>query len=153
MQPLTRSRSEAMTIGQLARRVGVNLETIRYYERKGLLAAPPRTDGGYRLYGPAHERALLAVCRGRWLGFTLAEIRLLLRRGEREEQRCSEAHAIAARHLERVRTRIGRLRRVETLLAKAAALCSGGSDQECPVVGLLTNASGEAELKRFDDRS
>jgi MerR family mercuric resistance operon transcriptional regulator len=139
-----------MTIGQLARRVGVNLETVRYYERIGILAAPRRTTGGYRIYAPADEKALLAICRGRDLGFSLAEIRTILRSGEPEEVRCPRTREIAIRHLERLRIRIADLKRTEDLLARAVALCSVNSDRGCPVVDLLTRPSSQPESKSLD---
>ena len=146
-------RSEGLTIGELARRSGVKLETIRYYERIGILAAPPRTKAGHRVYGRADEKALLAIRHARELGFTLAEIRILLPGRGGEEVRCSQALEIAARNLERVRVRIAHLARIESLLAKATALCSGGPDQDCPIVEMLTRLSSGAELNGFVDRS
>ena len=72
---------ESITIGELSRRTGVNIETIRYFERVGVLATPPRTSGGRRVYGTGHVRALGFVRRARELGFSPAEVRAILSLG------------------------------------------------------------------------
>jgi MerR family mercuric resistance operon transcriptional regulator len=74
----TGSRAETFSIGELSRLTGVNIETIRYYERVDMIPAPPRTEGGRRVYGPTERRLLGFVRRARELGFTLSEIRTLL---------------------------------------------------------------------------
>src|SRR5579885_419218 len=101
---------------ELARRTGCNLETVRYYEKAGLLPEPPRTAAGYRSYDTAHERRLRFVLRARELGFSLDEIRELLHLVDERDQPCAEASAIAAAHLEDVRTKIADLKRMERVL-------------------------------------
>ena len=81
---------------ELARRTGSNLETVRYYEKVGLLPEPPRTAAGYRSYDTTHERRLRFVLRARELGFSLDEIRELLRLVDERDQPCAEASAVAA---------------------------------------------------------
>ena len=83
---------------ELARRTGSNLETVRYYEKVGLLPEPPRTSTGYRSYDATHERRLRFVLRARELGFSLDEIRELLRLVDERDQPCAEARAVAAAH-------------------------------------------------------
>ena len=92
--------------GELARRAGCNLETVRYYEKIGLLSEPPRTSAGYRAYGATHERRLRFVLRARELGFSLDEIRALLRLAEERDRPCAEARAVAAAHLDDVRAKV-----------------------------------------------
>jgi len=124
-----------VTIGTLAARAGVKVETIRYYERAGLLPAPPRSAGGYRIYGRGHLRRLAFIRRGRSLGFPLEEIRVLLRLAEGGGA-CSEVRALAEGHLAQVRAKIADLRRMERTLARTAARCGGGAPA-CPVVEAL----------------
>ena len=81
MGAITSPRAENMSIGELSKQSGVNIETIRYYERIKMLPAPPRTASGRRLYGPAERRTLAFIRRSRDLGFTLEEIRALLALG------------------------------------------------------------------------
>ena len=118
-----------LTIGALSERSAVNIETIRYYERIGLLPAPPRSQGG-------HFKRLVFVRRSRELGFTLDEIRNLLGlMGGRHT--CGEVRAVALEHLERIRAKIADLRRMERTLAETAARCEGGDTPECPILDAL----------------
>jgi MerR family transcriptional regulator, mercuric resistance operon regulatory protein len=124
MRPVTVSRAKDVSIGELSRRTGVNVETIRYYERVKMLPAPQRTEGGHRLYGPKETRALAFIRRARELGFGLDEIRALLGLAEPAKASCAEVRAIAARHLEDVRAKIADLEKLERLLAKTIKQCS-----------------------------
>jgi MerR family mercuric resistance operon transcriptional regulator len=99
-----------MRIGGLSRRTGCNVETIRYYERIGLLPAPPRR-GRYRCYGPEDVGRLGFLRRARELGFTLDEVRALLDLAAGGQSSCAAAREIAAAHLREVRARISDLRR------------------------------------------
>jgi MerR family mercuric resistance operon transcriptional regulator len=122
---------------ELARRTGCNLETVRYYEKIGLLPAPPRTAGGYRVYDLLHEGRLRFVLRARELGFSLDEIRELLRLVDERDQPCAEARAVAAAHLEDVRTKIADLKRMERVLKEVVAQCADGTLPECPLIETL----------------
>src|SRR5712692_7907240 len=100
MRSATLSNDAAISIGELSRRTGVNIETIRYYERIGMMPHPPRTASGRRLYGQMESRTLAFVRRARELGFTLDEIRALLPLADQGgHQACAEVRDIAARHL------------------------------------------------------
>jgi MerR family mercuric resistance operon transcriptional regulator len=123
-------------IGELARRVGCNIEAIRYYERIGILPAPPRR-GRYRSYEPEHVATLRFVRRARELGFTLEEVRALLRLAAGGQASCAEARALAVAHLQDVRTRLGDLRRMERVLAGAVRACDVGDNQGCPLIDSL----------------
>lgn len=122
---------------ELARRTGSNLETVRYYEKVGLLPEPPRTTAGYRSYDTAHERRLRFVLRARELGFSLDEIRELLRLVDERDRPCAEASTIAATHLDDVRAKIADLKRMERVLKDVVAQCAGGTRPECPLIETL----------------
>ena len=140
MPPVTGSRadrSHAMPIGELSRLTGVNIETVRYYENIKMLRPPPRTEGGRRIYGPAETRVLAFIRRGRELGFGLEEIRALLALGAPGKASCADVREIAAHHLDNIRAKIADLRKLERLLAKTIAQCSGNRMPDCPVLDIL----------------
>jgi MerR family mercuric resistance operon transcriptional regulator len=137
MRPITISRAEKMSIGALSRLTGVNIETIRYYERIKMLPAPPRTASGRRVYGPHEARILAFIRRSRELGFSLDQIRTLLRLGGPEKASCREVREIAAHHLEDIRAKLGDLKKLERLLAKTVARCTGKMAPDCPVLDIL----------------
>src|SRR5712691_12405343 len=99
MRPITDSRVEGLSIGELSRLTSVNIETIRYYEKIKVLPRPLRTDGGHRVYGAKETRVLAFIRRGRELGFTLDEVRALLDLGGPGKASCAEVHKIATYHL------------------------------------------------------
>ena len=117
----TISRAGGMTIGGLARQSGVAVETIRYYERIGLLPAPRRSRGRHRLYEPGHVARLEFVRRARQLGYPLAEVRALLRLAEEGRPACAAARAITIRHLAEVRSRLADDRRMAVGSSAAAS--------------------------------
>lgn len=129
--------SETIAIGELSRRTRCNIETIRYYERIGLLPKAARR-GRYRSYGPTDVERLHFVRRARELGFTLDEIRALLGIATAEDISCDDAREIAASHLEQVRTRIADLRRMERVLADTVRACSSGDHVGCPLITALS---------------
>lgn len=121
----------------LAKATGCNLETIRYYEKTGLLAEPLRSAKGYRLYGENDVRRLRFIMRARALGFTIEEIRGLLTLVDGGTQTCAEVNARTELHLADVRAKIADLRRIETILAETAAQCSGDAVPQCAVLDAL----------------
>jgi MerR family transcriptional regulator, mercuric resistance operon regulatory protein len=137
MPTITSSRAENLPIGELSKQSGVNIETIRYYERVKMLAPPPRTASGRRIYDSTDLRILVFIRRSRELGFSLDEIRALLRLGGPEKASCREVHEIAAHHLEDIRAKLGDLKKLERLLAKTVARCSGKTAPDCPVLDIL----------------
>lgn len=137
MNAITDARATAVSIGELSRRTGVNAETIRYYEKVKLLPISRRTAGGRRIYGPVETRILAFIRRARELGFTPDEVRALLDLGGPGEASCAEVRTIAAQHLEEVRAKIADLRKLERLLAKTIAKCSGRKVPDCPVIDIL----------------
>ena len=128
---------KGMQRAELAERTGCNLETVRYYEKVGLLPEPPRTPGGYRSYDATHERRIRFILRARELGFSLHEIRELLRLVDERDQPCADARAVAAAHLDDVRAKIDDLKRMERVLEKVVAQCADGTQPECPLIETL----------------
>lgn len=131
-----------MTIGRLSDQTAVNVETIRYYERIGLLPRPARSAGGHRLYDQAACDRLNFIRRARELGFSLGDIRSLLAMAEGEHA-CADIRDLTFQHLAAVRARIADLRRLENTLAEVAERCEGGESTTCPVVEALAS-SGKA---------
>ena len=130
-----------LTIGALSERTGVKVETIRYYERSGLLPEPPRTGGGHRLYNREHLTRLTFIRRSRELGFTLDEVRTLLGLVGAGAYTCGEVRAMALDHMARIRAKIADLRRIERALATTVARCEGGGAPDCPVIDDLFEAA------------
>ena len=102
-----------IAIGRLSKHTGTNIETIRYYERVGLLPAPARSPGGYRLYRPDHLKRLNFIRRARTLGFSIGEVRTLLRLADERKRPCAEVRVVAEAHLSDVRAKMADLRRME----------------------------------------
>lgn len=132
-------RESGFTRGDLARATGCNIETIRYYEKTGLLPDPPRTDAGYRVYSAAHATRLRFILRARELGFSMEDIRGLMGLGDGAAPTCAEVKERTERHLADVRARIADLRRIETVLAATASRCSGAEVPDCPVLDAISN--------------
>ncbi len=139
MHTITASRAQEFTIGRLSELTGVNIETIRYYEKIGVLPAPPRTASGRRVYGEAHTRTLAFIRRARQLGFGLDEIRTLLGLAAPGKASCAAVRAIAAHHLEDIRAKLADLTKLERLLATTIARCSAKQVPDCPVLDILDN--------------
>lgn len=121
-------------IGEISRLSGVNIETIRYYERIGVMPKPKRSEGGHRLYGETQLNRLAFVRRSRELGFTLKEVRALLAFIDSGNMTCNEVHAVTTEHLQDVRDKIEDLRKLERALEELAAQCSLGNVPECPII-------------------
>lgn len=137
MRNITSSGAENISIGKLSEFSGVNIETIRYYERIKMLPAPPRTVSGRRVYGPVEKRTLSFIRRSRDLGFTLEEIRALLVLGGPERASCADVNKIASAHLANVRSKLADLVKLESILAETVAQCSDGASPDCPVLDIL----------------
>ena len=136
MNPEDESLSNLL-IGGLSRRTGCHIETIRYYERIGLMPKPARTAGGRRIYDGSNVKRLTFIRRGRELGFTLDEVRGLLDLVEGGNYSCEEVKTITLDHLADVQRKIADLRRLARVLKDMAAECAGGTIPECPIVEAL----------------
>lgn len=128
--------SQSLTIGQLAQRTGANIETVRYYERIGLLPEPLRR-GRYRSYDAADVSRLGFVRRSRELGFSIKEVRALLNLAGEGHESCADARELASVHLREVRSRIADLRRMERVLADTVRACDLGNHLVCPLIDTL----------------
>lgn len=120
-----------MTIGRLARRAGVHVETIRYYQRLGLIEVPARPPGGFRRYPESAVQRLVFIRRAQGLGFTLREIGELLDLGE---GRCPDVAELARRTRARIRRRIADLEAMCETLDALVAACEEGRDGRCPTI-------------------
>ncbi len=126
-----------MKIGEAAAASGCHLETIRYYERIGLLPRTARAENGYRDYTAEDVDRMRFVTRGRDLGFSLDDIRSLLRLTADSKLSCAEADQVARRHLADVKTRIAQLRRIARELERTIESCSGGFTGDCKIIGAI----------------
>lgn len=129
---------KALSIGTLSKATGVNIETIRYYERIGLLPEPERTPAGYRQYGPEHFRRLSFIRRGRSLGFQIEAIRALLRLAEHPENPCQDADRLASEHLVDVERKIEELGRLRDVLREMTHCCAD-TVAECRIIDALAS--------------
>lgn len=124
-----------MRTKQVADRAGVNTETLRYYERRGLLPEPPRTGAGYRDYPDSAVRVLRFVKRAQLLGFSLAEVEDLLSLAEGGPESCDAARVLAQAHVDSIDRRIAELRRMRVALANLVDSCGlPRADRSCPLL-------------------
>ena len=135
-----------MKIGELAGQAGVDVQTIRYYEREGVLEAPSRTPSGYRAYGPQHLERLNFVRHCRSLDMPLAEIKRLIDLSSDQRVSCEQVDALVRAHLERVRTKRAALQTLEAQLTTLTAQCASGHRiADCGILEELIHAAhGEA---------
>ena len=131
------SQKSDFKIGALSQQSGVSIETIRYYERVGVMPPPPRNHSGYRLYDDSHIRRLWFVRRSRQLGFSLEEIRGLLALVDDNSYTCAQVQALTLDHLKTTRRKIADLKKIEIVLDDMAAQCDGGLVPDCPVIDRL----------------
>src|SRR5438128_11515508 len=128
----------SMKIGEVAERGGVNLQTIRYYEREGLLPQPPRLPSGYRVYAEPTARRVRFIKRAQELGFTLAEIRELLSLRVDHERDRTEVRAIAQAKVADIEEKIRTLTAMRAALVRLTDHCRGhGPASECPILESL----------------
>ena len=132
MPKITKARGYA--IGQMSRETGVNIETIRYYERISLMPKPDRTTGGNRQYNHDQLKRLYFIRRARGLGFSLEEIRGLFEMVDRKDFTCSEVHDLTVDHLASVRDKIANLNKLEKGMV---AECGKGDVPKCPILDTL----------------
>lgn len=127
-----------MKSGELAKQAGVNLETLRYYEREALLPEPERTDSGYRLYAEEDLKRVRFIKRAQELGFSLKEVKELLALHLDATQSASEVKRLAEQKLEDIESKIRSLQAMQTALSELAEACSGeGSVVHCPILNCL----------------
>ena len=125
--------------GELARRSGCNLETIRYYEKIGLLPAPLRSASGHRLYSEDDQKRLRFIMRGRELGFAIEELKSLLSMVESGAYSCRQIYSLTSEHLEKVSQKLSDLKRLEETLKRISKHCEKGDRPECPIIEALAD--------------
>ena len=131
---------DRLTIGQLARRGGVNLETIRYYERLGLLPKPPRTQAGYRVFPEDTTARVRFIKRAKELGFSLKEIKELLALRIEPGKTRADVRERAESKLSDIDEKIKSLREMRKSLAKLTKVCRGdGPVNDCPILESLNH--------------
>lgn len=137
-----------MRRGELAKASGCDGETVRFYEKRGLLPAPPRTRGGHRDYGPDHLSRLVFIRRSRELGFTLDQIRGLLALVDGGVWTCAEVRALTLDHLGEIRQKIADLQSLERVLDDVASRCTGKAVPDCPVIDALLESPAPTPRRR-----
>ena len=130
--------SDGLPIGVLSKQTGCNIETIRYYEKAGLLPVPARSPAGYRRYGRMHLQRLTFIRRARALGFSIEEVRTLLKLADERKRPCGEVRVVAGAHLKDVQAKIADLRAMERVLRETVAKCASGRSPECPLIESLS---------------
>ncbi|MGP0628808.1 MerR family transcriptional regulator [Nitrospina sp. 32_T5] len=131
--------TDSMTIGGLSRQTECNIETIRYYEKVGMLPKPRRTEGGHRVYNETHARRLQFIRRARALGFSLKDVRRLLTLSEGRKKSCGKVKTLAETHLEDIQSRIRDLKAMEKVLKQLVNQCTGRIAPDCPIIDSLQN--------------
>ena len=135
--------AKQFTIGELSKRTGVNIETIRYYEKIGAMPNPPRTAAGYRVYGGDLLKRLTFIRRCRQLGFSMAEIHQLLDLVDAHGYTCAEVQALTLEHAEMVKQKIRDLKSLEKTLRGIASQCTGKKVPECPIIDALLGPANQ----------
>ncbi|WP_449117088.1 Cd(II)/Pb(II)-responsive transcriptional regulator [Pseudomonas viridiflava] len=126
-----------MKIGELAKLTDTQVETVRYYEREGLLPAPARSDGNYRLYTQAHVERLSFIRNCRSLDMTLEEIRSLLSLRDSPQDQCESVNALIDEHIEHVNARVASLQALQQQLLDLRQRCGSGEADHCAILERL----------------
>jgi DNA-binding transcriptional MerR regulator len=139
-----------MKIGELASATGTKVETVRFYEKIGLMPQPARTSGNYRSYGERHRQRLGFIRHARGLGFDIPEIRSLLDLADQPDRDCAEADRIASGHLAAVEAKIARLEALRGELRRMVRTCRGGRAATCLVLETIADHGRCATDHRSD---
>lgn len=126
------------TIGALGKLTGVNIETIRYYERIGLLPGAARTSSNYRVYGDTHVRRLTFIRKARDLGFPIETVRRMLALSDQPDRPCGEVDALVVEQMREVERKIADLERLWEELDRLAHQCRGGLVSDCRIIEALS---------------
>ena len=129
-----------MRIGELANAAATNVETVRYYEKIGILPRPARTSANYRSYGEDHLARLSFIRRARNLGFTLEALRELLTLSDDKEQSCEAIDAVSRAHLAQVDLKISDLRSLRSELSRIIVSCQKGTVADCKIIETLSRS-------------
>ena len=128
-----------LSIGALSARAAVNIETIRYYERIGLMPKPPRSAGRHRLYSNEHKRCLVFIRRARELGFSVKQVRVLLGLANSRRAACGKVKGITEQHIAEIRCKVKDLERLERVLRRMTAQCRGDESNDCAILDALAD--------------
>ena len=133
------SGKSSFTIGDLAEACGCKVETVRYYEKSGLMPDPPRTGGGHRIYSLPMMKRLVFIRRSRDLGFTIEQVSELLRFVDEPDHTCGEVRGVAMRQARVAQEKIDDLKRLQRALNEMVARCKGGryKVEDCPIIDAL----------------
>lgn len=140
-------KARSLAIGTLAQLTGTKVETIRFYEKSGLLPAPPRTDGNYRSYELTHLNRLSFIRRARDLGFSLDQVRALLSLSDDRNRSCEAVDAITKQHLLEVEKKIADLKALQSELDRMLKQCSCGTVAECRIIESLSPTASSEDLR------
>lgn len=138
------SKIPAMSIGELSRKTGCKIETIRYYEKTNLMPSPPRSEGGHRVYADHHLKRLTFIRRGRELGFSMEQLKGLLSMMSSNQLSCGEVAVQVEQHLSAVRQRLEALQSLERTLSNTLAQCHRGDQPDCPIIDALQGVGRQA---------
>lgn len=127
-----------MKIGEIASRIGLKIETIRFYEAEGLIVPPDRTGGNYRIYNRGHLDRLSFIKRSRDLGFTLDQVKELLRLADNRDGSCAEVDVIAGHHVAEIDRKLADLTALRTELVRSLQCCEGSTIAECRIIEALS---------------
>jgi Cu(I)-responsive transcriptional regulator len=130
--------TDGLTIGALSRLTGVNIETIRYYERIGLLPGAARTSSNYRVYGDTHVRRLTFIRKARDLGFPIETVRRMLALSDQPDRPCGEVDVLVVEQMREVERKIADLERLREELDRLAHQCRGGLVSDCRIIEALS---------------
>lgn len=127
------------SVGQMAEQTGCKVETVRYYEKEGLMPQPPRTEGGHRQYDRNHLKRLYFIRRSRELGFSIEQVRELLQYVDEPDHSCGEVRAMTVKQAREVQGKIDDLKRLQKALNDMSAKCSSRtfSIEDCPIIDAL----------------
>ncbi len=133
------SGKSSYTVGDLASACGCTVETVRYYEKTGLMPDPPRTEGGHRIYSLELLKRLFFIRRSRDLGFSIDQVSELLRFIDESGHSCGEVKGMALLHAQAIQSKIDDLKRLQKALNDMAARCKGGryKVEDCPIIDAL----------------
>lgn len=134
-------RVDHFPIGALSTATGVNIETIRYYEKIGLMPTPPRNEGRQRIYNASHLKRLTFIRRGRELGFSLDQVRDLLGLVRGHDLTCADVKTMTDAHVTDIRRKVKDLRKLERVLTQLSAQCCGDAVPDCPILDALSKGS------------
>src|SRR5262249_19001715 len=136
-----------LRIGEVASQAGVNVQTLRFYERRGLLPEPPRRASGYREYAPESVRRVWFIKRAQELGFTLAELEELLRLRDDPGIPCRQVRATAEAKIDDIERRIRRLQAMRAALAALVESCAANREHHCPLLEALDETPARSRIR------